>query len=201
MSKCLGDDSKIETRKSQKSKSDIHINYSGQISGGSFCDNWRQFCCRFFPSPLVGKRFNRSLVRTGVWRGFWNCPRTLKTAEISWKSWKRTLLFLRQTWYAPNPGWKEIWSRRVLDFCRLELADGISAWSPQGVWSEDCARPGNQGSIPCQSGWQPKRTWPEQPKGPNRTKNTMATQNVVNYHPVASSQKQLQAKINKDPGI
>ena len=37
------------------------------------------------PSPRStepqGKRFNRSLARTGVWRGFSNRPRTLKTAE------------------------------------------------------------------------------------------------------------------------
>ena len=39
-----------------------------------------------------GKRFNRTLVRTGVWRGFWNRPRAFKTAEISRKSWKKALL-------------------------------------------------------------------------------------------------------------
>ena len=46
----------------------------------------------------LGKRFNRSLVRTGVWRGFSNRCRTLETAERK-KNWKRALLFS-----APNSG-------------------------------------------------------------------------------------------------
>ena len=50
-------------------------------------------------APSLGKRFNRSLVRTGLWRGFWNRPWTLKTAERRGKSWKRRLLFS-----APNSG-------------------------------------------------------------------------------------------------
>ena len=49
---------------------------------------------RFF-----GRRFNRSLVRTGVWRGFWNRPRTHKITERRRQFWKRTLLFS-----APNSG-------------------------------------------------------------------------------------------------
>ena len=50
--------------------------------------------------PLFSeKRSNRSLVRTGVRRGFWIRPRTLRTAERRRKSWKRTLLRP-----APNSG-------------------------------------------------------------------------------------------------
>ena len=41
----------------------------------------------------------RSLVRTGVCRGFRNRPRTFKTAKRRRKSWKRALLFS-----APNSG-------------------------------------------------------------------------------------------------
>ena len=50
----------------------------------------------------------RTLVRTGVWRGFLFRPRTLRTAEISRKSEKGTLMFCAKPWYAPNPGSEKI---------------------------------------------------------------------------------------------
>ena len=58
-----------------------------------------------------GKPFNRSLVRTGVWRlVWWNRPRTLETAKRRRKSCKKgTFIFCAKLWYAPNPGSKEIW--------------------------------------------------------------------------------------------
>ena len=56
------------------------------------------------------KRFNRSLVRAGVWRGFWFCPKTLQTAERSRTFFEKgTFIFCTRLWYAPNPGWNEIW--------------------------------------------------------------------------------------------
>ena len=48
---------------------------------------------------MVGKRFNRALVRTRVWRVFSFRPRTLRAAETSRKSWQRALSFS-----APNSG-------------------------------------------------------------------------------------------------
>ena len=39
----------------------------------------------------VGECFNRSLVRAGVWCGFWNLPRTIKTAERRRNTWRRAI--------------------------------------------------------------------------------------------------------------
>ena len=81
----------------------------------------------------VGKRFNRSLVRTGVWRGFCNGPQNLKTAEIRRKLWKRAFLFS-----APNSGMHQnlVQKRSDNDFittnCRKHLV-------PEKV-SQGCAK-------------------------------------------------------------
>ena len=45
------------------------------------------------------QRFNRSLVRTGVWRRVWNRPNPQNCRKKERKSWKRALLFS-----VPNPG-------------------------------------------------------------------------------------------------
>ena len=45
-------------------------------------------------------------MRTGVRRGVRNRPRTLKTAEITRKSWRRTLLFLHQILVCTKPWFK-----------------------------------------------------------------------------------------------
>ena len=63
------------------------------------------------PGEEVRKRFNRSLVRTGVWRGFCNGPRTLKTAGRK-KAWKRALPSLKAwkraiSFSAPNSGMQQ----------------------------------------------------------------------------------------------
>ena len=65
----------------------------------------------------IGKRFNRSLVRTGVWRGFWNRPRTLRTAERRGKSRKRALLFS-----APNLGMHQTQAQKRSENNRLRGA-------------------------------------------------------------------------------
>ena len=63
-----------------------------------------------FSAPF-GKRFNRSLVRTGVWRVFWIAlqKNTFKTAEKRRRNpgKKGTSIFCAKLWYAPNPGSKE----------------------------------------------------------------------------------------------
>ena len=64
----------------------------------------------FGGSQRVGKRFNRSLVRTKVWHGFLNRPRTLRTAEREWENPGKGHFSSRaKPWYAPIPGLKEIW--------------------------------------------------------------------------------------------
>ena len=54
-----------------------------------------------------GKHFNRSLVCTGVWRGFGQRPRTLEAVEEKEKILKKaTFIFCAKLWYALNPGFK-----------------------------------------------------------------------------------------------
>ena len=72
-----------------------------------------KFVHQYEVSPVFGKRFNRSLVRTGVWRRFWNRAQALRAAERRRKSWKGCFYFLRQTLLCTKPwfkrGSKEIW--------------------------------------------------------------------------------------------
>ena len=74
------------------------------------------------PFPLQ-KAFNRSLVRTGVWRGFWNRPQNLKTTERGREYWKRALLFS-----APNP--KNIWPLPPKQKKKLTRPPGIVTRTP-----------------------------------------------------------------------
>ena len=57
--------------------------YRGKLPQARFCTT---LCSRVVHLLVIGKAFNRTLLCTGVWRGFCFCPRTLKNAEISRKS-------------------------------------------------------------------------------------------------------------------
>ena len=68
----------------------------------------------FSPIKKLGRRFNRSLVRTGVRRGVLNSPSNPQNCRKKEKILEKgTFKPCAKLWYAPNPGSKEIWKKNL----------------------------------------------------------------------------------------